>query len=313
MKRYRLGIIFLFLALSLMACNLTSMLSGNQSQQEATSEVTPAPSQDGMSNEPTEAPEDVAEPTSEAGNEPSNGSDTSSSDSAGPQSACDHPYFPLRQDATWVYYDSSDAYYYHWKVTSVTGDTENANAVMQVLITQSEELDEEQKAAAIELEYNWVCSAEEGIVSFDMATLDFSDIGDGSFSMTMGNIEGEGVMLPPADLLEPGYQWNLTFTADFTMEALMGATGKVQVNDFYTVLNKDPVEVNGETFEGLQYQRQFDIDMNMTVGGVDTTIPNMVTDFQTDTTLAKGIGFVIMDNDTQLGSVGLHLIRYNIP
>lgn len=313
MEQRRLLFIFLFFALILMACNLTSMLPGSQTNTDPMAEPTPDLNVDELENELTQESEVIEDITSENESESVESSETSSPASTAPQSACDHPYFPLREGATWVYYDSSDTYYYHWEVVSVTGDHKNAEAVMQVFITEAEELNEDNKSAAIELEYNWVCSAEEGIVSFDMASLDYSDLGGSSFKMTMENVEGEGVMLPPADRLESGSDWEMTFNADFSVEGLIGATGNAQVNDFYTVLSNDPVEFNGETFEGLQYQREFNIDMLMTMNGVEVDLPNIDFDSQTFTVLAKGIGFVTLDSETDLGLTGLQLIRYNIP
>ncbi len=242
-----------------------------------------------------------------------NSSESSSSASTGSQSACDHPYFPLREGASWVYYDSSDVYYYHWEVDSVSGDMQNANAVMQVYITEFEEPTDEQKQAATQIEYNWVCSAEKGIVSFDLATLNVANMGDDSFTMTMENVEGEGVMLPPADLLKPGYTWELIISADFSAEAFMGATGSIQATDFYTVLSTDPVELNGETYDGLQYQREFENNMELMLNGMEVALPNIDFDFQSVSVMAKGIGFVKLDSDSDFGTTGLQLIRYNIP
>lgn len=315
MKRNRLVFIFLFLALTLMACNLTNMLPGNQAEQDPLSEVTPDPGMDEMTNDPTQAAEVVEDSNSESETETEtmNNSESSSSTSMDPQSACDHPYFPLREGATWVYFDPSDVYYYHWEVVSVSGDNENANADMQVYITEFDEPTDEQKESATQIKYNWVCSAEKGIVSFDLATLNVSDMGDSSFTMTMENIEGEGVMLPPAAQLEPGNTWELTFNADFSAESFMGATGSIQAKDFYTVLSKDSVELNGETFEGLQFQRQFENEMQLMMNGVEVALPNIDLDFQTYTVMAKGIGYVKLDSDSDFGTTGLQLIRYNIP
>ena len=92
---------------------------------------------------------------------------------------------------------------------------------MTVYISELSELTEEQKQAATQIEYNWVCSASDGIVSFDMATLNIPKFEDDTFTFTLENIVGEGVMLPPADQLQPGFTWQLTLTGDFIMEAFM--------------------------------------------------------------------------------------------
>lgn len=315
MKRNRLVLIFLFFALTLMACNLTSMLPGNRESSGTEMEATPETNQDSMSEEPAEEPEVVVEePTAEPEMESSTSSDSSAAAITGQQTACDHPYFPMREGASWVYYDSSDIYYYHWDIESVSGDTQNATAIMKVYINEFSEPTEEQKQSGTQIEYNWVCSASEGIVSFDMATLKVSDMGDDAFTLTMENIDGDGVMIPPADLLTPGYTWELTLAADFSAEALMGATGSMVAKDFYSVTGTDPVEFNGQTFEGLQYQRQFENDMEIMLNGAAMSLPNIDFDFLTNTVMAKGVGYLILDSESSdFGNTGLQLIRYNIP
>ncbi|MBE0684808.1 MAG: hypothetical protein IH585_02290 [Anaerolineaceae bacterium] len=312
MKRIRLVLIFLFLALTLMACNLTSMLPGNEDEKEPALEVTEETSVDASEEESMQESEVIEEPTSEPVRDPMDNAE-SSTQSSGSQSACDHPYFPMRKGATWVYFDSSDVDYYHWEVESVSGDLQNATAVMHVYITEFSEPTEEQKLAATQIEYNWVCNEAKGIVSFDLATLNVSDVGDDSFTMTMNNIEGEGVMIPPADQLEPGFTWEMTLSADFSAESLMGATGSMQAKDFYTVTGNDPIEFNGQTFDGLQYQRQFENEMEIMLNGVAMALPNIDFDFQTYTIMAKGVGYIKLDSDSDIGTTGLQLIRYNIP
>jgi len=158
MAHKRLIFIFLFLGLTLMACNLTNMISDNLVNEETVSETV-----EGLT---ATATEDMMEPTTEVITEsteaPEDEMDSSSamsSASPGQQSACDHPYFPMREGATWVYQDASNGYYYYWQVDSVSGDLQNANAVMTVYISELSELTEEQKQAATQIEYNWVCSA----------------------------------------------------------------------------------------------------------------------------------------------------------
>jgi len=312
MKQKRLIVIFLFFALTLMACNLTSMLPGNRESSE--SESTPEVNLDDSVQEATQEP-DVQEPaSSQPESQPPASSGARSSLGSSPQTACDHPYFPLREGASWVYYDPSDIYYYHWDVESVTGDLQNANAVMKVYINEYSEPTEEQKQASTQLTYNWVCSASEGIVSFDMATLKVSDMGEEAFTLTMENIEGEGVMIPPAERLTPGYSWELTLSADFSAEALMGATGSMVAKDIYSVTGNEAVEFDGQTFEGLQYQRQFQNDMELMLNGVAMPLPNIDFEFLTDTVMAKGVGYLLLDSDSaEFGSTGLQLVRYNIP
>ena len=312
MARKRLIFIFLFLSLTLMACNLTNMVTENLINEDTVSEtienVLDIPTEESM--EPTTAV--VADPT-EVTEEGMDSSNEMSSASPGQQSACDHPYFPMREGASWVYHDSTSGDYYLWQVDSVSGNMQDANAVMTVFITDFEDPTEEQKQSGIQIEYNWVCSATDGIVSFDLATLSIPEFEDETFNFTLENVVGEGVMIPPADQLQPGFYWQLTLTGEFNMEALMGATGTMQATDVYTVISQDPVDFNGQTFEGLQYQRDFQNEMDISLNGVDMTLPNVDFDFQTLTVMAKGVGYVQLDTDSDFGNTGLQLVRYQIP
>lgn len=100
---------------------------------------------------------------------------------------------------------------------------------------------------------------------------------------------------------------------EFEMEEMMGAKGTMDVTDYYTVVSNDPVNFDGQTFDGVQFQREFDSVMEMSVNGVQMSLPNFDLDFKTTTIMAKGIGYIILDSESDFGSTGLRLIRYNIP
>ena len=165
----------------------------------------------------------------------------------------------------------------------------------------------------IRIEYNWVCSAEEGLVSFDLATLEIPEIEGQEFEMTLTFVDGEGVMLPPADKLNVGDTWDMTLQMNFSMPEMMDAEGTMTLNDFYTVVNHDSVVVLDKDVDGLQYEREFDIEMEINLGGLSTSMPTQFVDYKTTTSLAKGIGFVILDSEGSFGNTGLQLISYNIP
>ena len=314
MKRARLLFIFLFLSLTLMACNLTNMISGNNETSETEAIATLEPTEETAMEEPTQESEVMGDQTTtEQTAEPSSNTDSSSSNNTGQQTACDHPYFPLREGASWVYFEEGDVYYYHWEVVSVEGDLQNATANMTIHVSEFEDPTEEQKEEAILIDYNWVCSADEGIVSFDMAVLEIPDVGGEELDMTMTFIDGDGVLLPPAEQLQPGYTWEMSMTTEFEMEEMMGAKGTMDVTDYYTVVSNDPVNFDGQTFDGVQFEREFDSVMDMSVNGVQMSLPNFDIDFKTTTIMAKGIGYIILDSESDFGTTGLRLIRYNIP
>lgn len=313
MSRHRLVIIFLFFALTLMACNLTSMLPGNREDAESVNEDTTDIDQNMLTDEPMQGLESLEVESSEPEGETLNNSESPVTNPLVIQTACDHPFFPMREGATWVYFEPEEDYYHHWEVIRVEGDAQNATALMTSHIGQFSELTEELKQTAIKIEYNWVCTAAEGIVSFDLAVLEIPNIEDQEFEMTMTFVDGEGVMLPAADLLEPGYSWEMSVQMNFSMPAMMNAEGTMTFVDYYTVVTKDPVEFNGQTFDGIQYEREFDSEMELTLGGAPMSLPFMDLDFQTKTILAKGIGYIQLDSDSDFGTTGLQLMRYNIP
>lgn len=322
MSRFRLGFIFLFLSLVLMSCNLTSMLPFNQDDAESTVGELAEGIMDQLDASQAEAtPEeqlqsaenDKPEESSDATKAEEDTMESSSSSSSGQSTACDHPYFPMRPGSSWVYFEPEESYYHHWDVLSVEGDEQNATAVMTAHIGEFSELTEEAKSQMIFIEYNWVCSANEGIVSFDLATLEIPEIEGQEFEMTLTFVDGEGVMLPPADKMNVGDSWDMTLQMDFSMPEMMDAEGTMTLYDFYTVLNHDPVDVFGSNFEAIQYEREFEIEMEINLGGLSTSMPTQFVDYKTTTTLAKGVGFVALDSQGDFGDTGLQLISYNIP
>ena len=313
MARFRLVFIFLILSLTLMACNLTNMISGNQDEPEV--DVTPETSMDSLFEDEMDLEADQDESMNGNQQEQTTESMDSSqgSFSTDASTACDHPYFPMREGSTWVYFEPEESYYHHWEVLSVEGDTQNASALMVSHVGEFSELTEDAKQGAIRIEYNWMCSAEDGIVSFDLAVLEVPQMEGIELEMTMTFEEGSGVMLPPAGRLTPGYSWEMSMKMNFAMPALMNAEGTMISRDFYIVTNNDPVNFDGQEFEGLQYEREFETEMEIFLGGVASNMPNEFMNIQTVTSLAKGVGFVTLDSDTTLGSTGLELVRYFIP
>ena len=111
MKRARLLFIFLFLSLTMMACNLTNMISGNNETSETEAVATLEPTEETAMEEPTQESEVMEEQTiAEQTAEPSSNTDSSSSNNTGQQTACDHPYFPLREGASWGDFEEGDVY-----------------------------------------------------------------------------------------------------------------------------------------------------------------------------------------------------------
>jgi hypothetical protein len=88
------------------------------------------------------------------------------------QTACDHPYFPLREGATWTF--SSESGPQTWTVTSVSGDETNATADMAI------------DMAEVSVTYHWTCSPE-GIVSYDFGNISVPGAEGGGFTLHHGD------------------------------------------------------------------------------------------------------------------------------
>jgi len=146
-----------------------------------------------------------------------------------------------------------------------------------------------------------------------LATLEVPQMEDAGLEMTMTFVDGDGVMLPPPDKMNLGDTWDLTMQMEFTMPEMMNAEGTMVVNDFYTILNHNPLDVLGQEFDGIQFQREFNTEINLNLAGVNTSFPSEFVDFQTITSMAKGVGFVTLDSQGDFGDTGLQLISYNIP
>jgi len=213
--------------------------------------------------------------------------------------ACDHPYLPLRPGASWTYQMTDGTL--TWSITSVTGDTNSAAAVMNADISTS--------SGGVTVTYNWQCDAG-GLVSYDFGQLSTSQFGQiASYEVA----EHSGTFFPPADLLVPGYSWTNTYTMKmtFTVAGAENMAGATSVSDTYSVTGAEPVTFGGQTYDGLQISGRGATDIQISVTGVD--VPP--THFESTTTfvLARGVGIVTMTSTSQETSDTTDLVSFNIP
>jgi hypothetical protein len=205
------------------------------------------------------------------------------------QTACDHPYMPIRPGATWTY--STDSGQQTWTVDSVSGDTQSA--VAAVIITIGEAT----------ITYSWNCSTA-GIQIYQSMGLNTPD-----FSPVITITNESGVVLPSAELLVPGYGWDYAYT--------MSASAQIEGTSF-TMTNA----ISGSnTVSSLQTtDTAFGSVEVLTVTGSDsTTISNSVLPSPTTINgthtwqMAKGIGFLSSANNFDSGTSGIQLVSYNVP
>jgi len=255
-----------------------------------------------------------SEGSSDSGDSSSSGSGDSGSDSSGggasaggdgwgesgsgAQSACDHPYFPMRVGSTWTFSDGTTMMV--WEIYAVQGDMDNATANMRNTIDN------------ITIEYEWTCSAKDGLSSFDFATLGIEDLGT---QVTMDNMILEGTFLLPADQMVPGATWNLVLDGDLVIvQEAAGETMELTANMLstqeFTVIGADPVTFENETFDGVQVEETNNLAIVMNVLGTEVAQEVNIGSLMQ---LGYGIGIVRQDYTSDFGSESQTLLSYFIP
>jgi hypothetical protein len=202
-----------------------------------------------------------------------------------PQTACDHPYLPLRAGATWHFVDEANRTTIEWTVTEVNGNEGDADATMNVRV------DVPTSVQPIFFNYYWRCSAAQGLTSFEYVAMGTST-GDGNFSMTMNKYDGDGVLFPPADSMVPGATWGLTVLGNFTMliGADLEADGTMSIQETDRVINADLVDFDGMLYEGLLIERNIFVTSEINMSGLVVQLEEEDLAMRSLLTLARGIG-----------------------
>lgn len=245
--------------------------------------------------EPTEEPEPTSPP------EPQASADGWGESGTVAQTACDNPYFPLRQGSTWTYADSMGGGL-TWEIVEVTGDLQNAEATMQMTIPDED----------FEFVYTWECSVDGGLVSYDFASQGLSQLG---LEMELNIEEGTGHFLPPLDNLDPGYTWDSLFSSTFNFTTdesgeEMDVSGEMEIEQSNTVLSASPVTVNEVNAEGLQIEQVSQMLMTMMV--MDQSMTNEIP-MRNLLELGRGIGIVRQTSSNDFGDVTMDLVSWYVP
>lgn len=176
-----------------------------------------------------------------------------------PQSACDHPYFPLRLGASWTY------------TSTVRAGEGGAGEVRTLTVTETVTAvqGDLQSATADVGEFTTYACSSNGIIIRRTPS-------------AVGEITNlSGVYLPPAELLTVGYTWNYAYS-----HGVPGfITTTVQLTQ--TVMDAEPVVVNGQTYAGLQIS-VIAVTVQQGLLGLD---PRPVENTYT-LVLARGVGLV---------------------
>ncbi len=201
------------------------------------------------------------------------------------QTACDHPYLPLRSGASWTYSGTDGTF--TWSVNSASG----SSATIGIAFPGGE------------MTLNWECGPA-GIVSYDFGNITSFDMGG---VVTMDILESSGVFLPPAGQLTPGNSWPLSYTQvmNFSLGADLDMT--TTISETWTVAGFETVSTPAGTFRALRLD-----------GSTTTTTTAFMVEVPTVTTsssywLAEGVGFVRYQYSGEGYSGSADLVSYSVP
>jgi hypothetical protein len=205
------------------------------------------------------------------------------------QTACDHPYFPLREGAHWDYsYDGMPA---TWDVTSVTGDLTAATATVVI------------ETEGISITYTWDCGAD-GIFYYQAGVFDVSELG-GSFAAELSSQSGSP--LPPPEAFIPGASWTSAYTMTMNFE--------VEGTSFSIINEIEETHTAGEVQEMTTAAGTFEVIPISTSG---TTTTNSFGRTFTNTSegtcaFAVGVGWLGC-NTVSAGETSIsELVSYSVP
>jgi hypothetical protein len=271
-------------------------------QQEPTAEPTAVPTDPPPTAEPT------SEPTAEAAADDAEAAEPDQEVAAAgdgwgesgttAQSACDHPYFPLREGYTYTM--SSEGDEVTWEVVSVTGDLEEATAEMRMTGSETE------------LGFSWTCSADGGLVSYE-----FGNMSLGAFdpNMRVELTAGEGQFLPPVEAIDVGYSWPTSMTSTVAMtdpDLDLELEGEMVLSQTNTVVGTDAVSWDGQMLPGFTVQQDSDMEMAMSVPGMDEAFETTM-QMGGEVQFAYGIGMVRQTSFTDFGDFTSELLEVYVP
>ena len=260
---------------------------------QPTAELSPtAETQPTAVPQPTEEPEVTEEPSEVL----SEGWGESGSTA---QSACDHPYFPLRTGAAWTMAgDGGEPI--TWEVVSVEGDMQSATAEMEM------------RSGELIFNYSWDCSQNGGLVSFGFGNQGLSALGP-DVEITVS--EGSGMFLAAAQELVPGYSWDTSYHSAYSLTQVDGdletdISGEMTTLQTSIVLSDEPVTFGDVTVPGLLIQQDSQVDMIMSI--LEQSVENsMSTGGELE--LGRGLGMLRQTTFTDFGDFALETIEVYVP
>lgn len=206
--------------------------------------------------------------------------------------ACDHPYLPLRAGSSWTYATSEGTM--TWGVASATGSVDSAAATMDIAMPGGS------------MTVHWACGSE-GVVSYDFGTLSIAGMGDVA---TVEVVDSSGTFLPAADLLVPGYSWPNAYTTVMNIsQEGFSADLTMTVSETWTAVGMETITVPAGTFEALRVDGTENLSMAGFMGSEPVNVTVSATYWY-----AKGVGVVRYASSASAGSnSGGELTSYTVP
>ncbi len=207
------------------------------------------------------------------------------------QTACDHPYLPLRQGATWTY--AGDGFGYTWTVDSVSGDLNNATAQVTFSFDQGS------------MTYTWQCTAG-GVTYFQAGSMSFEGGTIANFTVT----DSSGASLLPAGELIPGATWSNAYTMAYTFQA-EGVSGDIttSVTEANTAGPKESMSTGPGTFDVIPVTSNSTYTSTSSFGGAGPTT------FSGTSTIyyGYGVGIIRIVSNFSGTSSTTELVSYSVP
>jgi hypothetical protein len=212
------------------------------------------------------------------------------------QTACDHPYFPLRLGATW-HYRSSLGLEFDWTVTEVAGDQSRATATVLNSIHDPP------------YQLHFECGPE-GIISYNVDYI-VNDDSDQPAVFTVQ--ETSGVWLPPAQQFAAPIAWTFVHTVVYDVSPQAGRQRTVFTTRAGSLPGVTrPLTIGAETFDALDVTFMITRDSHFT-NSTDTRHEQRTAVF----TLSYGVGMLHYSSEqtTRSGSSAAEtsLLSYYIP
>jgi hypothetical protein len=246
--------------------------------------------------QPDESPTDEATPASEATADMGEGWGESGTTA---QTACDHPYFPLRMGTTWTM-SGGDGEPITWEVVDVAGDLEAATAELVM------------RSAGLEFNYTFDCTAGGGLSSFTFASQGLAALGP---EVEVEITDGSGYFLPDPGLLQPGYSWDTAFHTTYSLSQMNGDTemeisGEMDTKQTSRVVSAEPVTFQNRTVPGLVIQQDTDVETAMTMLG-ETVESSLF--LGAETVFGRGLGILRQTSFTDFGEFTMEVTDNYIP